>query len=93
VPETLVREYKYKPEDFLKKREADFLAGREGNTISPIPYGVPVPPTRRARFPSLAGLKPAKLPIKTEKPRRAPPDYLCFDDGIRHLLAISSTQD
>ena len=35
----------------------------------------------------------AKLSIKAEKPRGAFPDYLYFGDGIRHLLAISSTQD
>jgi len=32
-------------------------------------------------------------PQNAEKPRRASQDYLCFDDGIRHLLAISSAQD
>ena len=29
--------------------------------------------------------------IKTKTPRRASSDYLCFGDGKRHLLTISST--
>ena len=56
----LPRKPKMQPEDFLKKREADFLAGREGDT-KPV-VCLPHPPVR-APTPSLAGLKPAKLPL------------------------------
>ena len=61
MPETLVREYKPKPEDFLKKEKQIFWRGERGN---PVAHSVLAPPSRARTSPIAGGSETSEAPYE-----------------------------
>ncbi len=90
MPETSVREYKYKPEDFLKKEKRNFWRGERGNSVAQA-RSVLAPPSRARTSPFAGGSETSEAPFKVFGlfPNNIRQDFLFSVEPYRLVLLLN----